>query len=81
MSDTTKENIFENKNIVNEYFPEESIESKIRGHQDQINQLQRMIEASDDEIMKDIFHENIENEKKEIELLENKLKNNTSRVG
>lgn len=73
MSDTTKENIFENENIVNEYFPEESIESKIRGHQDQINQLQRMIEASDDEIMKDIFRENIENEKKEIELLEKQI--------
>lgn len=73
MGDTTKENIFENENIVNECFPEESIESKIRGHQDQINQLQRMIEASDDEIMKDIFHENIENEKKEIELLEKQI--------
>ena len=73
MSDTTKENIFENENIVNEYFPEESIELTLRGHQDQINQLQRMIEVSDDEIMKDIFHENIENEKKEIELLEKQI--------
>ena len=51
MSDTTKENIFENENIINEYFPEESIESKIRGHQEHIDQLQRTIEVSDDEII------------------------------
>lgn len=56
-------------NEVEEIIDEEPIESKIAGHQAMINQLNRMINVSNDDHMKEVFRNEIANQQKEIDEL------------